>query len=151
MKFNRKELRDAVQRAIDEQYNNHFRVEAEYQRGLDHNRQEWFMNYHQKWLDALEAAQKKLRTGEPVTEDDFPRVSDYGSRHAFFRDESITKRNQRIPRPPTQPQISPELISLREVLDVCEDDYVTTSGLSDMGFGSLRHVVKHLGNKEKQA
>jgi len=99
---------------------------------------EWNDQHAAAWTAVLPELKLKLRKGQPITARDVPNSGRYGSHYAAFFD--TIKSDSRAHKP------APDLHTLANVLDLIEDETVTTSSLRHLGITAttLRRLAEIL-------
>jgi hypothetical protein len=146
MILKRKALRDAIQRALDAhlaQFNTEIAEDKENER---QERAAWLALNTATWRIALSSMNAKLTEGKVLVESDIPRDGRFaqslvyrGSRHRHVASNGSVQLYQ----PPK------ELVALAAILDLSEDETVTTNALKQLGFASFRAIMPYLKPEDR--
>lgn len=137
MRFNKKRLRDAISKAIEEDGAAYRAETARDEKNQQDAADAWVYKYRNAWQEAASVIARKARDGEPIVLDDLPTSEPYRQSVNVFQARTTARRGWSAPK---------ELIALAALLDTVEDDEVTSAGLQQLGFGqgTMRTVVNYL-------
>lgn len=138
MEFKTQRLRAAVTQAMEDDVQSHADRHAEAHTAYLKTVSKWNEENSADWSEALLGLKAKLRKGQPIRVADLPNRSRYGSNYPELFDT-----NEPTPREHTP---SPDLRVLANVLDLIEDETVTTSSLRTLGVtaSTLRRLAEIL-------
>lgn len=138
MEFKTQRLRAAVTQAMKDDEHSHISREDDARVAYLKTVSKWNEQNSKDWSEALLGLKAKLRKGQPITVADLPNRSRYGSNYPELFDTTEPRPREHTP--------SPDLRVLANVLDLIEDETVTTSSLRTLGItaATLRRLAEIL-------
>lgn len=144
MKINTAKLRALVDEALAQDRAVWDKEEQDFETRKQKHLEKWRADYADAWADSAKKISAAIRAGKPITADLFPHADGARTNPYYLSDIAVyspiapnSRHEKQIASGKAEYQAPQSLLKFRALLDLVEDDTLTTSALKDHGLANL--------------
>lgn len=144
MKISTAKLKELVTEALRQDREQWDREEIDFAARQERHRQKWQSNYSQDWAVTAHKILEAVDNGKPVTPDMFPHADGARTNPYYLSDIAVytplsanSRHEKQIVSGKAEYKAPESLLRFQALLDLVEDDTLTTSALKDHGLANL--------------